>query len=201
MKKTNRQLQKEQTKELLLKTAYEVFSERGIMNTRMSDIARAAGVSHGTVFVHFQSQEALIEEVVETYCRKIAVSTHNLAESSGSLRELLKAHLQGIMEFEKFYTRLIVENQLLPSGTRDSWVSVQSAVSYHFSKVYEREFGQSRNPGIPPYMLFNMWMGLVHYYLENGDLFAPEGNVIRRYEDLLTDSYLNLLNEGVKKNA
>lgn len=66
MKKTNRQLQKEQTKELLLKTAYEIFSERGIMNTRMSDIARAAGVSHGTIFVHFQTQEALIEEVIET---------------------------------------------------------------------------------------------------------------------------------------
>jgi AcrR family transcriptional regulator len=194
--KTNRKLQKEQTKELLLKTAYEVFSDHGIMNTRMSDIAHAAGVSHGTVFVHFRSQEVLIEEVIETYCHKIAVNTHNLAESSGSFRELLKAHLQGIMEFEKFYTRLIIENRLLPSGTRDSWVSVQSAVSYHFSKVYDREFGLNRDPAIPPYMLFNMWVGLVHYYLENGDLFAPEGNVIGRYQDLLTDSYLNLLNGG-----
>ena len=193
MEKTNRQQQKEQTKELLLKTAYEVFAERGIMNTRMSDIAHAAGVSHGTVFVHFQSQEALIEEVVETYCHKIAVNTHNLAESSGSFRELLKAHLQGIMEFEKFYTWLIIENRLLPSCARDSWVSVQSAVSYHFSKVYEKEFGKTSNPGIPAYMLFNMWIGLVHYYLENGDLFAPEGNVISRYKNLLTDSYLNLL--------
>ena len=66
MKKTNRQLQKEQTKELLIKTAYMMFSERGIMNTRMSDIAKAAGVSHGTVFAHFLTQEALIENVVET---------------------------------------------------------------------------------------------------------------------------------------
>ena len=200
MKQTNRQLKKEQTKELLLKTAYEVFSERGIMNTRMSDIAHAAGVSHGTVFVHFQSQEALIEEVIETYCHKIAVNTHNLAESSGSFRELLRAHLQGIMEFEKFYTRLVIENRMLPSGARDSWVSVQSAVSYHFSKVYDREFGPNRESGIPSYMLFNMWVGLVHYYLENGDLFAPEENVICRYKDILADSYLNLLNGGGMKS-
>jgi len=198
--KTKRKLQKERTKELLLKTVYEVFSDRGIVNTRMSDIAHAAGVSHGSVFVHFQSQEALIEEVVATYCHKIAVNTHNLAASSGSFRELLKAHLQGIMEFEKFYTRLILENRLLPSGARDSWISVQSAVSYHFSKVHDKEFGLNRDSGIPSYMLFNMWIGLVHYYLENGDLFAPEGNVISRYQELLTDSFLNLINGGGMKN-
>jgi len=193
MKKTNRQLQKEQTKELLLKTAYEIFSERGIMNTRMSDIARAAGVSHGTIFVHFQTQEALIEEVIETYCKKIAHRTHALANSCGTIEELLRAHLSGIMEFEQFYTRLIIENQMLPAGARDSWVTIQSAVSLHFSLAYERESGQNRNKDIPAYMLFNMWMGLVHYYLENWDLFAPEGNVIRRYGDILIENYLKLL--------
>lgn len=193
MRKTSRQLQKEQTKELLLKTAYEIFSDRGIMNTRMSDIARAAGVSHGTIFVHFQTQEALIEEVIETYCQKIAHRTHALADSCGTLEEFLRAHLSAIIEFEQFYTRLISENQMLPAGARDSWMTIQSAVALHFSLVYEREFGQSRDRDVQAYMLFNMWMGLVHYYLENGDLFAPEGNVVRRYGDILITNYLKLL--------
>ncbi|HYE69263.1 MAG TPA: TetR/AcrR family transcriptional regulator [Anaerovoracaceae bacterium] len=193
MKKTNRQLQKEQTKELLLKTAYEIFSERGIINTRMSDIARAAGVSHGTIFVHFQTQEVLIEEVIETYCQKVTLLTHALADSCGTLEEFLRAHLSGIMEFELFYTRLIIENQMLPAGARDSWVTIQSAVALHFSLVYEREADKEKKPVIPMYMLFNMWMGLVHYYLENGDLFAPEGNVVRRYGDFLISNYLKLI--------
>lgn len=193
MKTNSRQLQKEQTRELLVKTAYEVFSKRGIMNTRTSDIAQAAGVSHGTVFAHFQNQEALIEEVIEVYGQKIALRTHALADSCNRLEELLRAHLCSIMEFERFYTRLIIENQLLPSGARDSWISIQSAISFHFSLVYEREFGRRNPRDIPLHMLFNMWMGLVHYYLQNGDLFAPEGNVICRYQDILIDSYLKLL--------
>jgi AcrR family transcriptional regulator len=196
MKKTVRELQKEQTKELLLKTAYEVFSKKGIMNTRVSDIAQAAGVSHGTIFVHFRSLEAMIEEVVALYGQKIAMRTHVLAQSSGSLSDLLHAHLGGIMEFEPFYTHLVIENKLLPPGARDSWISIQSAVSFHFSLVYEREFGHNDRSGIPLHMLFNMWMGLVHYYLQNGDLFAPEGNVIGRYQDILVDSYLKLLKGG-----
>ncbi len=195
MKKTNRQLQKKQTKELLIKTAYMMFSERGIMNTRMSDIAKAAGVSHGTVFAHFLTQEALIENVVETYGEKIAMGTHSFADSCGNLEELLKAHLNGIMEFEPFYTRLVIENRMLPSGVRDSWVSIQSAISLHFSLVYERDSKQHKRKEIPSYLLFNMWIGLVHYYLQNGDLFAPEGNVLLRHGDALIENYIKLIDE------
>ncbi len=192
MKKTNRELQKEQTKALLVKTAYEVFSEKGIMNTRISDITQAAGVSHGTIFVHFPSMDALIEEVVAFFGQKIALRTHELASSCGSLSELLRAHLDGIMEFESFYTRLIIENRFLPLGARDCFISIQSAISLHFSQAAR----DAQITGIPTYMLFNMWVGLVHYYLSNGDLFAPEGNVISHCGEALIQNYLKLLKGG-----
>ncbi|WP_425806795.1 TetR/AcrR family transcriptional regulator [Desulfitobacterium sp. Sab5] len=199
MKKTARELQKEQTKALLLKTAYNVFSEKGIMNTRVSDIAQAAGVSHGTIFVHFRSQEAMIEEVVAVYGQKIALRTHTLAQSCGHLSELLRAHLHGIMEFEPFYTRLVIENRLLPTGAKDSIIAIQSAISFHFSQAVQRELKSSQSDGIPSYLLFNMWMGLVHYYLANGDLFAPEGHVIRRYGGTLIQSFMKLLTAKEEK--
>lgn len=193
MKKTNRQLQKEQTKESLLKTAFGVFGERGIMNTRMSDIAQAACVSHGTVFVHFQTQEVLITEVVEIYGGKIALRTHELADSCQHMKEILSAHLAGIMEFEPFYTRLVIENRLLPPAARDVWITIQSAISFHFSQVAEREIQSGRSINLPTHLLFNMWVGLVHYYLTNGDLFAPEGNVIERYGNTLVENYIKLI--------
>lgn len=187
MNKTNRQLQKEQTKELILTTAYNVFCEKGIMNTRMSDIAAAAGVSHGTVFAHYKTQEDLISAVVETYGGKIAERTHELADSCSSFKDILSAHLAGISEYEPFYTRLVIENRLLPPSVRDVLISIQSAVSFHFSNAAGESIA-----GMPSCMLFNMWIGLVHYYLSNGDLFAPEGNVIERYKDTLINSYIEL---------
>jgi len=193
MIKTSRELQKGRTKVLLLKTTYEVFSEKGIMSTRVSDIAQAAGVSHGTIFVHFKSQEALIEEVIELYGQKIATRTHELANSSADLSSLLRAHLDGIMEYESFYTRLVIENRLLPSGARDSFLAIQSAISFHFSQAIERERISGQEGKIPPYLLFNVWIGLVHYYLANVDLFAPEGHVIRRYGDTLIENFIKLL--------
>lgn len=193
MRKTIREMQKEQTKALLLKTAYDVFSEKGIMNTRVTDIAIAAGVSHGTIFVHFKSLEALIEEVVEAYGEKIALRTHVLAQSCGQFPELLRAHLDGIMEFEPFYTRLVIESRLLPPNARYSFIAIQSAISLHFSQVAQRELKSDQKDGVPSYLLFNMWMSLVHYYLANGDLFAPEGDVIKRYGETLIQNFMKLL--------
>jgi len=193
MKMTSRQVQKEQTRELLINTAYEVFSEKGIMNTRMSDIAQRAGVSHGTMFVHFDTQEAMLTEIIGNYCKRIALRTYELADSCTDIRDILAAHLEGIKEFEPFYTRLVIENRMLPPASRDAWISIQSAVAFHFGEVVEREWKDSKCVDIPTYMLFNMWLGLVHYYLMNGDLYAPEGEVIKRYGEIMIENYMKLI--------
>lgn len=193
MSNNKRLLQKEQTRALLMETAFTLFSQNGIMSTRMSDIAAAAGVSHGTVFAHFASQEALITKVIETYGGKIALRTHELSSSCQSMAELLSAHLDGIQEFEPFYTRLVIENHLLPTVAKDVWASIQSAISFHFSQVAKKERQADKSIDLPAHMLFNVWIGLVHYYLMNGDLFAPNGSVMEQYHDVLIESYLKLI--------
>jgi len=185
--KVRRKLQKQETCQRLLEAAYQVICDRGMLNTRVSDIAQAARVSHGALFVHFESLEELIATVVAEYGGRIARRTHELASLSANLEELLRAHLAGIGEYEPFYTRLVMENRLLPQAARDVWIGIQSAISFHFSQLAEREL-----PGADMALLFNTWMGMVHYYLTNGDLFAPKGRVIPRYADTLVAFYMKL---------
>lgn len=194
-----RSIQKEQTRAALIEASYQLFCKNGIMNTRMGDIAAAAKVSHGTVFAHFETQEALISEVIEVYGGKIALSTHTLSGCCQRLEQLLAAHLKSIGEYEPFYRQLVIENRLLPRAARDVWVSIQSAVSFHFSQVVEREKEAGLHLDIPTYMLFNIWVGLIHYYLMNDDLFSPKGNVIEAYRDILIESYMKLIKkEGTR---
>ena len=51
------------TRDALVSAAREVFERRGFSDTRMSDLAEAAGVSHGTVYTYFASKEAVLSEV------------------------------------------------------------------------------------------------------------------------------------------
>jgi len=59
------------TRENLLAAGRTVFEQRGYANTRMSDIATAAGVSHGTVYTWFDDKEALLRALVEDIVTKV----------------------------------------------------------------------------------------------------------------------------------
>jgi AcrR family transcriptional regulator len=52
------------TRDNLLQSARTVFERRGYTATRMADIAKAAGVSHGTVYTWFADKEAVLRALV-----------------------------------------------------------------------------------------------------------------------------------------
>ena len=54
------------TRERLVVAARQVFEERGFDATRMSDIAQAAGVSHGTVYTWFATKEDVLHGTVDS---------------------------------------------------------------------------------------------------------------------------------------
>lgn len=50
----------------LMSAALAVFAERGFAATRLEEVAQRAGVSKGTVYLYFESKEALFKAAVES---------------------------------------------------------------------------------------------------------------------------------------
>jgi AcrR family transcriptional regulator len=55
---------KARTREALLLAAEEVFAERGYGDASVDEIARVAGVSVGSVYVHFENKQALFAALI-----------------------------------------------------------------------------------------------------------------------------------------
>lgn len=193
MPETKRQLQKNSTRKHLIEIAINKFGENGIIATRTSDIAKAAEVSHGTVFAHFPTQEELLTAVIEEFGARITQRLHELADTNCSLYEVLNAHLTGLIEFEPFYTRLIIERRLLPESVRNTYIMIQSTISFHINIAAQKEIKQGIIRKIPIHLIFNTWMGLIHYYITNGDLFSHNGSVLKQYSEELLQHYMNLI--------
>ena len=51
----------------LLEAALAVFSQRGFRNTRLDDVAEAAGVTKGAIYHYFDTKEELLLSVIEHY--------------------------------------------------------------------------------------------------------------------------------------
>jgi AcrR family transcriptional regulator len=195
MAKTQRQQQKENTRQMLIDVALRQFAEDGLTTTRTSDIAKAAKVSHGTVFSHFPTREILLEAVIEEFGMRITNRLHELVNDNCGMKEVLEAHVKGISEYEKFYTRLVSESRLLNDSSRNSLIMIQSAISFHISQVAEREMKAGKIRPMPVDLLFNTWIGLVNHYLINSDLFAPDGSVLEKYGKQLIEHYINLISK------
>lgn len=189
-----RQLQKEQTREAIITAAFKVYSEHGF-SASTSVIADEAHVSHGSIFVHFPTVETLLICLLETFSKDINIELHSLAESGGNIAKLLDMHINAMIKYEDFYKRLIKEAVYLPDEAKNTFIAIQSTVSIHFFQALEHEVNTSEIKDLPLHMLFNTWLGLVHYYLLNNDLFAPGDSVLRRHKSNLINCFLALIKQ------
>ncbi len=67
----------------VLDAALELFTEKGFANTRVEDVASKAGISKGTVYLYFDSKEALMEGLIDRALSPIALKAISTIESMG----------------------------------------------------------------------------------------------------------------------
>jgi AcrR family transcriptional regulator len=72
-------------RERLLTAATEVFASKGYTATRVSDIVQQAGVAQGTFYLYFKSKQAILEQLIDTFCSRLladTLETFHLSERS-----------------------------------------------------------------------------------------------------------------------
>jgi len=75
----------------LLAAALDLFVERGFAATRLDDVAKAAGVSKGTLYLYFCSKEELFKAVVrENLVQILGEAAEIVDQFSGTTEELFR---------------------------------------------------------------------------------------------------------------
>lgn len=87
-----RQRRKEARPAELVAAALELFVAKGFVGTRLEDVAARAGVSKGTLYLYFDSKEALFKAVIQEGIVPILEEGAGLIDSfEGSTADLLRA--------------------------------------------------------------------------------------------------------------
>lgn len=85
---------KEDRRRDMVAAALDAFFDKGFAAARMDDIAAAAGVSKGTLYLYFPSKEALFAALVEDYAIPNVVRMETIADTSPSAVQAIRAALQ-----------------------------------------------------------------------------------------------------------
>lgn len=97
--RTPRRRRKEARPSELTAAALALFVEKGFAGTRLDDIAMRAGVSKGTLYLYFDSKEALFKAVIEEgMVAVLATAEQRLSGFQGSATDLLQQLLSAWWE-------------------------------------------------------------------------------------------------------
>jgi AcrR family transcriptional regulator len=188
-----RREQKEVTRGRLVNAAMTLFARQGIVNTTTADVAKSVRMSHGVIFLHFPKRDDLVVAVIDEFGARLSAEFRRAFEQDLGLRSVLKAHLRVLQEFEPFYARLVTEAPMLPPKVRSTLMLLHAAVSYELFVALERERKAGRARKIERPLLFNTWIGLVHHYVVNRDVFATGNSVIAEQGETLVNHFMSLI--------
>lgn len=114
------------TRRRLIRAAATALTERGYASTRLSDIAAHAGLRAGSVYYHYRSKDALIEEVLRF---GVAIANQAVVTAVGALpphatalerlRVAIGAHLQAMLRLDSIARAHVVSYGHLPPQLKE----------------------------------------------------------------------------------
>ncbi len=104
--------QKEETRASLLDAARTCFAEKGWAGTVVSDVVRAAGVAHGTFYVHFESKDAVADALLADFnaglLTRVAAAVERAEDLESRVRAAARAFLAALAA-ERAFVRWYAE--------------------------------------------------------------------------------------------
>lgn len=96
---SKREQQKEARRNAIIDAGFQEFALQGFTATKLDEVAVRAGIGKGTIYLYFDSKEALFEEVVRRNLFPLRDESKHFAEEfKGSATELLTQHINRLYE-------------------------------------------------------------------------------------------------------
>jgi AcrR family transcriptional regulator len=176
----------------ILDAATQVFSRFGFAKASVDDIARRAGVGKGTVYLHFESKEALFATVVRGVWGKVTegqlAAMRGLRTTDGKLRAFLRARLDQVTAIAR--TLQITEEtarELLPlampylTESRERELQIIEEIMLEGIRAGLMEVREPRQVAI----------GLMNWLDGSNFTFSPDSIAeLRASEDALVDVFI-----------
>ncbi|MFE2294960.1 TetR/AcrR family transcriptional regulator [Streptomyces sp. NPDC059452] len=85
-------------REMILRAAVRVFARQGFAATRVDDIAGEAGVAKGSVYLYFDSRDALLAAAFETYAAQSQAVVQQARTGAGDGLERLASLVRSVVD-------------------------------------------------------------------------------------------------------
>jgi AcrR family transcriptional regulator len=108
----------------ILDAALKVFAQKGFAVARMDDIAREAGVTKGTIYLYFESKEAVFKSLVrEVVGTTLASVTADVQTYKGSAQFLLRMVLTRMAQLLVDSEKVVLPKIVISESSNFPWLA------------------------------------------------------------------------------
>lgn len=196
-------------RDLILNAAFELFISKGYLDTKIIDIADAAGIGKGTVYEYFESKDAIFFELFKT---KVAAGYEHLSELPDKdvpceikLKEYLDIELENTSRYtfnKNFFMDMMMKSDAFRNP--DLIHSIHKLVRNKFSilhRIIEEGINKGEFRHTDPALTAVSVMGAVNFFISID--FSPLGHEeflpVKTARDWNREEFLDLILNGLKK--
>ncbi len=100
-------------RERILKAAIKVFARKGFYAARVSEIAKAAGVADGTIYLYFRNKDDVLTSVFESRITRLVEVLRDIVGSGGSFEDRFRRIVElqlGVLEGRRELAEVVTVN-------------------------------------------------------------------------------------------
>lgn len=182
-------------REHILRTAADLFRERGYRATTLDDIAARLGMSKASLYTYFRAKEEMLAAIsratIEAFTRELGLVLRSDLPPEAKLRRIIRQHVGFVISNRSFLTVFFSEESSLPAR----FARALAAQKDRYDKAVEGLIAEGIRRGvfrdIPPRLVVFGLLGMVNWIYK---WYNPRG---RWGADEIASAFLALVEGGV----
>ena len=128
------------TKEQVMTTALDLFSQYGIKSVSMDDIARNIGISKRTIYEFFEDKETLLQEAIKSYNNSMRSTLAELEKGPYTAFDVFVLFYEDFMKRPRWYNKKYYDDlkrypKALEQAEKDKAISLKDVSSYSIGEL------------------------------------------------------------------
>jgi TetR/AcrR family transcriptional regulator, cholesterol catabolism regulator len=179
----------------ILRTAADLFRERGFPATTLDDIARPLGMSKASLYTYFRAKEeilaAISQETIESFTRELTLVLASDLSPEDKLRRIVREHVRFVIANRSFLTVFFSEEANLPARFARALAAQKDRYDKGVESVVADGIRRGVFRDVPPRLVVFGLLGMVNWLYK---WYNPRG---RWGAEEISAAFLSMVEDGL----
>jgi AcrR family transcriptional regulator len=179
----------------ILRTAADLFRERGFPATTLDDIARPLGMSKASLYTYFRAKEeilaAISQETIESFTRELSLVLASALSPEDKLRRIVREHVRFVIANRSFLAVFFSEEANLPARFARALAAQKDRYDKGVESVVADGIRRGVFRDVPPRLVVFGLLGMVNWLYK---WYNPRG---RWGAEEISSAFLSMVEDGL----